>query len=175
MIGLPGYGLVYSKYLKNVFTWNCTTALTVVTARCYLTPIEVPVRMTFDAIVVELGTTFAGNMRLAIYRDNGDTPVGGALIYETASEAKIGTGKNEIVMPNLTLEPGLYWLAFQSDENTTNMVVEPASFCQGGTLQTYYYALGGYGVFTNPCPAVIVGTAAVVWLRVASIYQPVVP
>jgi hypothetical protein len=95
---------------------------------------------------------FAGNIRLGLYRDNGDTPAGGALVVETASVA-LANFKNEVVIADTVLEPGLYWFALQNDDATPVFITSDQTESLGGTLQCYVFAQG-YGAFTDPCPAV---------------------
>jgi len=175
VIGFPGYPIAYMKYMMPVFHIRADDTVTVATARCYLAPIEVRVRVTVDRIVVGWRTPAVGNVRAAIYKDNGDTPEGGALVVESASVAKVGTWqKQEIVIASTVLEPGLYWLSIQSDENTSVVDSEVDGIAQGGTLNAKYYDRGGgYGAFTNPCPAVtLTSDCPIIFLRVASVYQP---
>jgi hypothetical protein len=137
-----------------------------------MAPIQISVTLTIDRIAVIWGGTTAGNARIALYRDNGDTPVGGALVVQSASIAKAGTTrKQEFTIAATQLTPGLYWIAIQSDENTSKFERIDLAYEAGGTLTGYYYTLGGYGVFTNPCPA-SAATAAICpggYVRVASI------
>jgi len=175
VIGLPGYPITYLRYLKPVFEGYGYTNLTLTANRVYLMPIEVPVRMSVDAILVFYKGTVAGNIRAAIYKDNGEIPSGGALVVESASVAKSGTWrKQEISIAETQLEPGLYWLAIQSDESTTIVCNESNAFVRYGTLRSYVYDLGAYGAFTDPCPAVSDASQQnpALWLRVSSIYQP---
>jgi len=175
VIGFPGYPFVYMRYLRTIFHIRCDDAYTMVTARVKLIPFEVPVRLTVDRIIICYRTPAAGNIRAGIYKDNGNTPQGGALLVESASVAKAGAWqKQEIVISDTELEPGLWWAAIQSDENTTVIEGEAAEYFKGGSLQCMYYDLGAYGPFTNPCPAVAVAPSRqpVVLLRVKSVYQP---
>jgi len=176
-IGLPGYELRYIRYLKNMFCWHSNLTVTFVEKRVYLTPIEVPVRMSVDRVIVPFTTPVAGNIRAGIYRDNGNTPQDGALIVESASVAKAGTNqKQEIVIAETQLEPGLYWLATLSDESTTVAYRSAGNFTVRGSVLAYYYDLGVYGLMTNPCPVVTdVSSLPIAFLRVAVVYQPPVP
>lgn len=161
------YERTYRRYLIPFFgTYNDWFTLTANTV--YIVPMEVPYRCVVDRIVVAYYGPVAGNIRACIYRDNGETPVGGALIVESASVAKTGTvRKQEITIADTLLRPGLYWLAINTDESTTNIIhIWPWNL--GGTLICYTYALA-YGAFTNPCPAAAGGAAPMATLRVRNI------
>lgn len=171
-----GYTTTYKRYVRPVFCYQANTTLTMVAARVYLIPIEIERKMTVDRICVPISTPVAGNIRACIYADNGDTPVGGALIVESASVAKGNpVGRQEIVIVDTTLEAGLYWVAVQSDESTTVLISESDSFSMRGTLKGEFYDIaGGYGAFTNPCPGVgeFSGATVILSLRVKSLARP---
>jgi len=171
-----GYTKTYQRYLRPVFCHQANTALTMTTGRVYLIPVEVERKMTIDCICVPLSGTVAGNMRVGVYADNAETPAGGALLVESASVAKAGTyRRQEVAIADLLIEAGLYWLAVQSDEATTILLAEHNAFAIGGTLEGKQYDRGGgYGAFTNPCPAVVAASNATVILsaRIKSLARP---
>jgi hypothetical protein len=147
-------------------------ALVLTTARCYLTPIQIHVALTIDRLGWIQDTVSAGNVRQGLYRDMGDTPLGGPLVVESASIAKAGTArKMEVTIVPTQLNIGLYWAVLQSDEATSNAVLHATDPCAGGTLVPYYYDRGGgYGAFTNPCPALTGGVNGILqYVRVKSI------
>jgi len=88
--------------------------------------------------------------------------------------AKSGTWRlHEITIADTELEPGVYWVAIEGDENTTTIVMGGNSFYAAGALESKYYDLAGYGPFTAPCPAVSHGNYhPLVVLRVKEVYQP---
>jgi hypothetical protein len=111
---------------------------------------------------------------VGIYRDNGDTPVGGAVVVQSASIAKSGTNRTqEFTVATTSLQPGLYWIALVSDENTTKFDRYGVSeFFTGGTFFAAYYDRGGgYGALTDPCPAITALTSMALhaFVRVASV------
>lgn len=166
MLSPQGLHTKYARYLKPIFTMD-TDDLIFVTNRVYLNPIAIPFKVVVDRILVHYRSPVAGNIQVAIYNDNGDTPVGGSLLISSASVAKTGTfRRHEIAIADTTLNPGLYWGAIQSDENTTvtRRELDPVA----STLQGHYYDPVGY-VFTNPCPATANGSVALYWLRVKSL------
>ena len=176
IIGFPGYGIVYMKYLKSLFDMRADATLTHVANRVYLTPIEVPVRLTVDRICVSKLGVAAGNYRAGIYKDNGNTPTGGALVVESDSIAKGGAWASiELTIAATQLEPGLYWIAILSDEATTQVLATYNSEGVGLSVENRYYDIGAYGALTNPCPATLLapnGNCPNSMLRVSSIYQP---
>lgn len=159
----------YARTLKPKFTqFGTTTTVQDVVKLC---PLEIPFTVTIDRIGVIWDTPVAGNFRLAIYEDNGDTPAGGALSVESASVAKAGINQaQELTVANTQLTLGLYWLAYNSDEAASVYIrVQPFEGLVGGTLITYQYALA-YGAFTDPCPAVAsIVSIPFMYVRVASI------
>jgi len=170
----PGYAIQYLRYLTPVFPYRYST-LTMTANRCYLMPIQVPIRLTVDRICIPWAGTVAGNIRAGIYKDNGETPEGGDLLVESASVAKSGTNRlQEITITDTQLDAGLYWVAIQGDESTTEVERSTGRYYHNGALQEYYYDLGAYGPFTDPCPAVTVGGnyCPLVVLRVKEVYQP---
>lgn len=169
-----GYTTTYKRYLRPVFCYNANQTLTMGAGRVYLIPVEVERKMTIDRICVPLSFPAAGNIRVGVYADNGDTPVGAALIVESASVAKT-QNRQEVVIADTTLEAGLYWFGVQSDEGTTVLISESDSFAIGGTLQGHFYdRVGGYGAFTTPCPGVGEFEKATVILsaRIKSLARP---
>jgi hypothetical protein len=139
----------------------------VVVGRVYLIPIQVRETVTIDRLGTYLPVG-AGNIRMGLYRDNGDTPVGGALIVETASVAAVNGQKNELVIPDTQLLGGLYWGSFQNDDALVQAHLPYQSCRLGGALHCLMYAQA-YGAFTNPCPAAADWDGVAMYLRVKSI------
>jgi hypothetical protein len=85
----------------------------------------------------------------------GDTPVGGAVVVQSASIAKSGTSRaQEFTIVDTQLLPGLYWVAVRSSEATSKYTRHDlVNWITGGTLIPRYYD-AAYGVLTDPCPAV---------------------
>lgn len=140
--------------------------------RVYLVPIVVLQKINFDRLCY-MCTTTNGNVRMGIYRDGGNTPNGGALIVESASTAMGAILKPlELTVTEATISRGLYWLGFESDVATAVLRRFDQNYSQVGTLQTYYYDRGGgYGAFTDPCPAVAVLTHTLhLWLRISGVW-----
>ncbi|MCE5228085.1 hypothetical protein LLG95_00620, partial [bacterium] len=91
--------------------------------------------------------TAGGNMRLAAYSDNAGKP--GALVAQTGSFAtQAGWNTAPVTDQTLTLQPGAYWLAFETDNDT----VAIAATNSGGV---YAYAnKWTYQVFPASFPAI---------------------
>jgi len=150
----------YYKYLKTYpFDSSGLNLLTLDTAgRAFLAPLEVPFRCTLDRLVAIWADVTAGNVRMGLYVNNTvavNTPVGGALVVETASVAKTGTYRTqEITISNIVVDPGFYFLAIMSDETTSRCPMCWSPFLQQSIMiGAIYDRFGGYGPFTNPCPA----------------------
>ena len=114
----------------------------------------IPVNVTFHSIVNKIGfyvAVQAGNLRVGIYRDNGDTPAGGALVVESGSVACGAAGPQEIAIAATRLIPGLYWVVIQSDTTTAQVFRGSGWLYAGSTLNGKTWAnAGGYGAFENP-------------------------
>lgn len=145
----------YRRYIHSAELWGTAfTGTLFVTGRVYVAPIQIPVTLTIDRLGWIQDNVSAGNVRNGLYRDMGDTPVGGALVVESASIAKAGTlRKMEAVIVDTQLSPGLYWRAIRSDENTSTFAAHGVSYPLGGSLLGGYYD-AAYGAFTNPFPAI---------------------
>ena len=76
-------------------------------------PFYVPVAQSFDRVAVNVTTAAAGNARLGIYADSGAV-YPGTLVLD-AGVVTTGTTGIRWLEANLTLLPGLYWLARLQD------------------------------------------------------------
>lgn len=152
---------------------ECTAGQNPVVAQVYIRPFQLEYPMTLDRIGMRHGTA-NGNFRAAIYADNGDTPVGGALLVESASIA-VAWGVQEIPIGPISLPAGLYWRPVMYDD-ATDAVLRCSTTTlidQFGTLGMHEYLRGGgvYGAFVDPCPATVIEDTHpfVGYLRVASV------
>jgi len=166
-----GFSLHHEHYLRllhSVYA-NPQAGRAAVVGRVYLIPVQVPFRLTVDRLgIVWEAIAIDGNIILGIYADNGDTPVGGAVIAETASTPNSGSAgggytTQEIAITDLQLEPDLYWFASEHSVINNYYGIGGSAALAGtlvggnGTLAGYYYNRGGgYGALTNPCPAVTI-------------------
>lgn len=163
----------YAKFWPVTIQVPTNDANTMTTARVYLMPVQVLFLSTVDRICVICAAVSAGNMTVGIYEDNGGTPVGGALVVESASLAKPGNFRHvEYTIADTQLVPGLYWVAVESDEATTILIdVEMFGGLIGRPIEPHTYdRAGGYGPLTDPCPATAnPAHAPLMYLRVASV------
>lgn len=163
-------GLIqYLRRINAVFFQRIGN-FTPVVNRVQLNPVQIPVQLTLDRIAVIWAVAGTGNIRVGLYRDVGDTPLGGELIVDSGAVAKaLVTGAQEVTIVDTILMPGLYWIAFQASiaDGTSRREINPDT--TRGTLQAYYYNPVGFA-FTDPCPALTVETDPIVnYVRVKSI------
>jgi len=154
----------YSGALTAV-AWVVGTA-----GRCFLQPLIIEYPRTIDGVIVDIQNVCAGNHRVGIYRDNGDTPVGGALVAQSGSVAKAGVWTTALIPLAAALARGLYWIGIMSDEVLTEYTRLNNSW-NAAVLPRCYYDQA-YGAFANPCPAItVIGSMPNLATRVASV-QP---
>lgn len=149
----------YLRHIHDIFFWDAGQNMTFVNiGRVFLVPIQVPFTLTIDTLgTIARNTGF--NIRMAIYDDNGDTPVGGALLGETGIINVAATGKVEGAITSVQLTPGLYWLAIQGDDTLGQIYRHATDAYQGGTLLAYRFEnAGGFAAFEDPCPATATDT-----------------
>ena len=169
--GVDVAGVVhYARYLWDLFIVRGWAAMASPANWASIVPFQAEYAVTIDRIFHHNDTVSAGNFRAGIYADNGDTPVGGALLAESAAVATTGVNqKQEVPIPPLSLPAGLYWLAHQKDDDADRLYIHPQAESAGGTLIGRAYALA-FGPFTNPCPAApITNSPTQLGVRVASV------
>lgn len=147
-----------------------TNSLTLTAQRLYATPYQATFRQTLDRIGWCNLDVAQGNVKLAIYEDNGDTPVGGALIVGSASIAVAGIQrKQEATIADTQLDPGLYWLILLALAGLQPNIMRPNSPVRAfGTL---------FGVVANiasdnlpdPAPAMSQEEIPTLYVRVKSV------
>lgn len=140
--------------------------------RVYLAHLEVPFNVTTDRLIYMQRFVAAGNFNMGIYRDNGDTPVGGALVVNLGPTAvAAGASQKKETAAAAILTAGLYWFCYVQDSATATVIrrMNNPFISAGGTLNTYYYDLPATLVLTDPCPAVTeIAWNPVMGVRVAS-------
>jgi len=105
-----------------------------------------------------LGGAPAGNVRMGIYRDNGDQPDGGVLLGETGVGAPAAVGKFELALnAPVQLQQGLYWMAVLFSAVGLQCQAHSQREGRGGTLYARMVA-HGFGALPNPCPVTAVWT-----------------
>lgn len=148
------FGTPYARYILGFPSFQ--PALSVANgliARVYLTSIQVPHPIIIDRLGYMVGTVQAGNIRVGLYRDGtvADAPAGGALVVESASVAQTSVNSLQLVTVADTLVmKGLYWFAWQCSDATATAWMWRDN---NGIWPNCYTRGGGYGAFTNPCPA----------------------
>jgi hypothetical protein len=142
--------------------WQLAVQSMVATAnRVQLSPVYFLRPASILKISVYCSNLSAGqNCRIGLYGDMGGTPVGGRLLFETGniSVAAVGT-KTGTPAPPISVGQGLKaWLALATSDNVQNFFRQSSQpFLDSAGVQVLdgcYYALGGWGVLDNPCPAV---------------------
>jgi len=126
-----------------------TATVTTVANRLYAIPIIIRARMNITQLGWRVGAA-VGNVRSGIYADNGNTPIGGALLIDCGAVAVLPAVSKQEVACVITLNPGLYWLAMVNDAANQfrgNTVADAL----GGTLNSLWVAQA-YGALPNPFP-----------------------
>jgi hypothetical protein len=149
------------RMLKGIF-WQVVTGQALTQNYfTYLVPINIPCLLTIDrlGIVWEDPAPVTSSFKMALYRDNGDTPSGGALVVGTPVGLAIaGTNrKQEITVADTQVTPGLYWLAVITDVggSVTEAMRTANPEGTGGTL-FMWRAVTDYATFPpDPCPVAI--------------------
>jgi len=140
------------EFVEPLFALD-DNSTTMVANRVYLNPVVIPRALVVDQIVPTWSGVAAGNVRVGLFKDNGNTPVGGALIVESASTAKSGTNrKQEISIAETILTKSIVWVFVYSDEATTQVVCGSKLASLEGTLQPCYFNQA-YGALPAVCPA----------------------
>jgi len=122
-----------------------------IATRIYLGEIQVPFTVTIDRLFYVVGGAQNGNIRMGLFRDNGDDPSGGVLVVESASVAQGVVNQQQVVaVADTLLTPGRYWVALQTDDGAATFM---RYFDGTGATARLYTRGGAYGPFENPCPA----------------------
>ncbi len=141
-----------------------TSAATHAAKRCFLLPIP----LERSAMVAQLmwinGATVAGNIKCVMYADNGNTPVGGAKLFETVS-AGVGAASNHVgqaVTAPARLYPRVVWVGSVVDDGTTTQyLLTAAPFLAGAKYRSCFFDLTNYAdAFAANCPAVTESSTA---------------
>lgn len=131
-------------------------------------PVQIVFRVVVDEIIFHVTGTAAGNVIVGIYKDNGDTPIGGKLLVQSASTsiAGLSTRVNAIAITPTVLDAGLYWIALANDTNITSVILSIATTA----IQTFNKAIA-YAALADPCPAGLAASWGIVFVgfRVKSI------
>lgn len=151
MDGADHFGYISGNwYMANTgVTLASGNALAANTAR-YL-PFQIKSRVTISTLGIRINTlAVSGNIQLAVYASNNATgrPTGAALAV-TASISTTSTGlvTADITGADVTLEPGLYWMAVNAD-TTAGTTVILQTYATSGPLMTWLVGASAHG-FVN--------------------------
>lgn len=134
--------------------------------RVFLTPLAVPRPAIVDKVSMRVTTAGGGatNLRLGIYSDNGNKPDNAKLLAGSANIAADAVGvKTFTLSAPIRVPAGILWIALE----TADAIVQfkraanlTYSDITGEKLAGCRYDLGGFGAFTDPCPATTADEAA---------------
>lgn len=159
------------RYIKP-FYWalNPVTTAAATPGRTRLVHFEVAEPTTVDAIIVMNYATVAGNITVGIYGPipTEDTPVDASVIAESASTVMAGVNQIQVIpLTPITLPVGRYYVGADYSDATATFGYINKVACVLEAPSFYYDRGGGYGAFTNPCPAVTTNsTVPIITIRV---------
>lgn len=145
--------------------------------RMYATPIVVTKQTTFDRISIQTFNTTASNIRLGVFAIGSDG-LPGALVQDCGVIATSTATYQAITLsPNLTLDPGRYFLVYLSD-GTTSVYMNNGNLTPFGNVDANLssssnrglpYKTQAYGALPDPFGAITayVANSPIVALRVA--------
>lgn len=146
--------------------------------RVHLVPMYVPLACIVDEIDFNLAVLSTGNfIRACIYADNGGTPAGGALLFDSGDISTNATGAKNIAVPDLSLGRGLVWVGLATNDATMAFVrTSSTAFLLSGAkpmMEGCYYTLGTWGALTATCPTVTqwASSRAVILLHVKALNE----
>ena len=159
-----GRNIPFANVIFDAIGKDSGIAVVLTTAgKVFATPLQIDHPVIVNRIAIFIRTVTAGNVRVGIYRDMGNTPAGGALIVESASTAAAaGSTCQEIAIADTYLDRGIYWLVVQSDTTTLELQRASSSFYSTGTLNGKTWAnTGAYAAFENPQSSAITASQSV--------------
>lgn len=122
----------------------------------YYAQINIPHTLTLDGLYYRVGNAAgAGNVKLALYRDNGGVPDGGALVAQTLGAAQPAAGNVHIIATTIVVQAalGLCWVAICNDTAGARYRIWSGSDAAGIGWARRSLA-EAYATFpTDPCPA----------------------
>lgn len=155
LVPTGGAVIPYFRYIFGHYAVGPVREETFASAgRVFIAPIQVLAPCRIDRIYYHVAGVSGGNIRVGLYEEGGaaDSPVGGSLVVESASVGMAGATRVQFVtIAETTLTKGLYFTALQGDTVGSKFRAwreDQQQFC-------VRYDIGGYGAFTDPCPAVV--------------------
>jgi len=116
----PSKILRSGRYYGSFDTAATFTTLTISANTLYATPFFVPHGARFDSIAINVTTASSGRMaRVGIYTDSGDAYPYALVPGTDVGELDVGTTGVKQNVIDVTLHPGLYWLALVSNGSPT--------------------------------------------------------
>lgn len=136
----PYNWIISKRYIAGRFYTNSIGANLLVTQavganilRAF--PWRIQQKITIDLFEINVTTGVAGTCRFAIYEDNGSGYPGAVVANSDAGTYNTTTSATYIQntpAANVTLNPGLYWIAYNSDAGATLKAHTPADNLIGG-------------------------------------------
>ena len=117
----PGY-ISANWYVLNEGAFVAANGTALAANTIYYVPIVLPRRVTISDLGCVITSSSAGNLALGIYANDASTgKPSGAVLAATGNISSGSTGavSADITGSNVTLDAGLYWLAFWSDTTPT--------------------------------------------------------
>jgi len=129
--------------------------------RVCLTPLWIPRKLTVDAIISRITVASAlMNFRQCIYADNGGTPQGGALLFDSGDILSAANTAFRTAFAPIQLPRGLVWVGIATQDGVITFIraLNVSTWMPAGSAQpmmdSCFYTMGGWGALTNPCPVV---------------------
>jgi hypothetical protein len=151
-------------YLSNNWYWpylGCVPAAGTVTGTAgtiNFIPITIQTPVTFKAAFIRVTTLAAGgNIAIGIYANDNtlNKPTGNPLATVSGLSTATATTVSASLSANVTLQPGIYWLATQPD-NTTSALQVPSNTSPGGA-----YLVGAASIANASAAANLLGPQSV--------------
>jgi len=145
-----------TRWIKPFQWYIATSSITATPGKVMLVEFEITKPQTVDGISIFNHTVVSGNVLVGLYGPitTEEVAQGSNLIATSNSTALNGTSAGQFIpfTSNINLSIGRYYAAVQYDDIThtygrfNNTVTIPG-------WSQYYDRVGGFGAFTNPCPA----------------------
>lgn len=147
-----------TRWIKP-FVWTLSqTTATAVANRVRMQEFEINEPTTLEGISIINFATVAGNCYVGVYGPiiTEDTPEGAPLAAISADTALAGANGAQFIpfTSAVTLPTGRYYAAVVYSDGTHTYGQNSITYLYSG-VWTPFYNLGGYGPFTNPCPALV--------------------
>ncbi len=157
---------IWSNWYNRFF--GDSIGQTFVGGRVLLVPFYLPQKALISEISTRISTIGGAgtNLRLGLYKDNGLSPFGGALIQDAGLIAADVLGARTIILQgNISLARGYFWFAIETQDGTVALIRASANqfwsdHATENLVGCHFDRAGGFGVLPNICPAVSVNSTA---------------